>query len=410
MHYFQLIFSCFLLSPFIVLGQIAPSQPLTGPGSSDYQYGDVISSDFTSVFTGDGYWLFEPNLPKPDSADVVIFNHGWGVYNPGPYGQWIEHLVKKGNIVIFPKYEQNDSFTPTIYTSNAATGIANALLELQTNSTRVKPRMNHIAMIGHSFGGVITANLAIEYTSYSIPKADCFMLCEAGPGSSLGHLSTYSNMETSFNSLIIVGNNDIIVGNAFGKMIFDSTNIPTSRKNYIVQYADNSPVIEATHNEPLAANNNYDGGTIGAIITGGYTASKIDAVDYFCYWKLADALISCTFYGTDCNYAFGDTPEQRNMGIWDNGNPLIELEVYPKTNSIREHQFELAEIFPNPTNHFFSIANCTPTQIDLFTINGVHRQSWKQSDYYDIKDLSKGIYLIKITSDKGSLFQKLIKE
>ena len=400
MKYLVILFLLFSLN---LNSQTPPSQPTNGPGGMDYMHGSVIQSNSTSLFTGDGYWLFEPDQPKPDSADVVIFNHGWGVYNPGPYGQWIEHLVRKGNIVIFPKYQQNDGTFFATYTPNAAIGIIDAFDELQTNINSVKPRMNHIAMIGHSFGGVITANLAIEYNSYGIPKPECFMLCEPGPGASLGHLPTYSDMDTDYKSLIIVGEDDIIVGDTFGKNIFDSTNIPTSQKNYIIQYADSPPTIEATHNEPLAANNIYDGGTIATVITAAYIASKEDAVDYYCYWKLADALLSCTFYGADCEYAFGDTPEQRFMGNWSDGIPITELEVFPKVNGIEESVTPKNSFYPNPVSSIIHFEK-EVAEVSLFNLEGKVVFFTKKVQQINISNLAKGIYVLKIENT----FQKLI--
>ena len=396
------LITIFLLYSLTINSQTSPSQPMNGPGGMDYMHGSVIQNNFTSLFTGDGYWLFEPDQPKPDSADVVIFNHGWGVYNPGPYGQWIEHLVKKGNIVIFPKYQQNDGTFFATYTPNAATGIIDAFDELNANVNRVKPRMNHIAMIGHSFGGVITANLAIEYNSYGVPKPKCFMLCEPGPGTSSGHLPTYSDMDTDYKTLIIVGDDDIIVGNSFGKMIFDSTNIPTSQKNYIIQYADSPPTIEATHNEPLAANNNYDGGTIATVITAAYIASKEDAVDYYCYWKLADALLSCTFYGTDCEYGFGDTPEQRFMGNWSDGSPITELEVFPKVNGIKESVTSKNSFYPNPASSIIHFEK-EVAEVSLFNFEGKVVFFTKKVQQINISNLARGVYILKIENT----FQKL---
>ena len=396
------LITIFLLYSLTINSQTSPSQPMNGPGGMDYMHGSVIQNNFTSLFTGDGYWLFEPDQPKPDSADVVIFNHGWGVYNPGPYGQWIEHLVKKGNIVIFPKYQQNDGTFFATYTPNAATGIIDAFDELNANVNRVKPRMNHIAMIGHSFGGVITANLAIEYNSYGVPKPKCFMLCEPGPGTSSGHLPTYSNMDTDYKTLIIVGDDDIIVGNSFGKMIFDSTNIPTSQKNYIIQYADSPPTIEATHNEPLAANNNYDVVTIATVITAAYIASKEDAVDYYCYWKLADALLSCTFYGTDCEYGFGDTPEQRFMGNWSDGSPITELEVFPKVNGIKESVTSKNSFYPNPASSIIHFEK-EVAEVSLFNLEGKVVFFTKKVQQINISNLARGVYILKIENT----FQKL---
>lgn len=348
---YLLVIACTAQSP--------PQQPTSGPGGIDYIHGDVIFSDFTNWLSADGYWLFEPDAPKPDSADVVVFNHGYGVFNPGPYAAWIEHLVKKGHIVIFPKYQLNDASLPNTYTPNAINGIQDAFTELNTNPTRVKPRMEHFAIIGHSYGGVITANLVTEYAAYGTPKPQCFMLCQPGTGGiNSGRINSYVPMDTDYNALIVVGENDIVVGNSFGREIFDSTLISTTHKNYITHLEDNysSPVLEATHNEPLAADNAFDGGTVSAVITGGYIAAKTDAVDFYCYWKLADALLSCTFYGTDCQYAFGDTDEQRFMGNWSDGTQATDLVVEPSSIvTVEESKEDKFRLYPNPANDFMSI-------------------------------------------------------
>lgn len=402
----------------IIKAQSPPLQPGSGPGGSDYLHNGVIFSNFTTIFSGDGYWLFEPNNPKPDSADVIVFNHGYGVFNPGPYGQWIEHLVRKGSIVIFPKYQVSDLSLPNSYTPNAVVGIQNAFIELNSNPARVKPRMEHYAIIGHSYGGVVTSNIVTEYNSYGLPKPQCFMLCQPGTGGlNAGRLASYSGMETNYNALIVVGNDDVIVGNSFGREIMDSTLIPTTNKNYITHYADNtgSPIIEASHNEPLASNNTYDGGTVSSVITGGYIASKLDAVDFYCYWKLADALMQCTFYGNYCEYAFGDTPEQRNMGQWSNATPLVPLVVEPSSFvSIGEQNLKNDYlIFPNPVVDFLTIKpkNNQKYEISIYSINGqleVFHLSENES-IIDISFLKSGVYIVKINSDSAVQFFKFIK-
>lgn len=391
-----------LLTTISLFAQAPPLQPGTGPGGSNYNHNGVIFSDFTSWLSGDGYWLFEPNQPKPDSADVIVFNHGYGVFNPGPYGQWIEHLVRKGNIVIFPKYQLNDASLPSGYTPNAITGILDAFNELNTNPNRVKPRMEHFAIIGHSFGGVITANLVTEYASYGTPKPQCFMLCQPGTGGfDSGRITSYSGMDTDYNALIVVGDDDIVVGDVFGREIMDSTLIPTTHKNYIIHYEDGhgSPVLEATHNEPLCKNNDYDGGTVSTVITGGYVASKQDAVDFYCYWKLADALLNCTFYGTDCNYAFGDTPEQRYMGEWSDGTPVTELSIEPSNQlSVSFHESSL-QIYPNPASHYLQIISDAETTatLEIYDTQGrlvLTKIVSPHDQRIDIRQLTEGWYTL----------------
>jgi hypothetical protein len=210
-------------------------------------------------------------------------------------------------------------------------------------------------------------------------------------------------MDTDYKALIIVGEDDIIVGDSFGREIMDSTGIPTTRKNFITHVADYKgfPILEATHNEPLAADFSYDGGTISTVITGGYAASKLDAVDFYCYWKLADALLNCTFYGANCEYAFGDTPEQRNMGSWSDGISANELIIEPANSilSIKKVEKPDITIFPNPTNQFISIE----ASKNLFSL--IIRNNIGQVILNKESEISKNIDLSSL--DKGSYYLTL---
>ncbi|MBL4703909.1 MAG: T9SS type A sorting domain-containing protein [Flavobacteriales bacterium] len=399
--------------PLLVLAQSPPPQPLTGPGGSSYNHGSVIFSDFTSFLNPNGYWLFEPDAPKPDSANLVVFNHGYGVWNPGPYAQWIAHLVRKGNVVIFPKYQASDASAPSGYTGAMVNGIIDGISELQTGTGRVRPKTENFTIIGHSYGGVLSSNIAIEHASYGVPKPKAILLCEPGTGGfSGGRLASYASMDTSYNLLIIVGDGDVVVGNAFGREIMDSTTIPTAHKNYITQFKDNygAPNIQASHNEPLAKNNTYDGGSISSIITSAYVVSKEDAVDYYCYWKLADALMNCTFDGTDCDFAFGDTPNQRYMGEWSDSTPVIELVVEPSAVGLNEWTEEQLKMYPNPAENRLNFMSKIRGTYQIHDITGklVMQERFKRT-YINVKSLPSGIYSIKIQSDHKIIHQKFIK-
>jgi hypothetical protein len=50
-------------------------------------------------------------------------------------------------------------------------------------------------------------------------------------------------------------------------------------------------------------------------------------MDYYSTWKLFDALTDYAFYGTNKQYCFGNTSEQRFMGLWSDGTPVKELIV-----------------------------------------------------------------------------------
>ena len=57
-------------------------------------------------------WMFTPEAPRPRSAPVVLFLHGYGGRNPYYYAGWIEHLVRTGNIVIYPAYQESAAKRP----------------------------------------------------------------------------------------------------------------------------------------------------------------------------------------------------------------------------------------------------------------------------------------------------------
>ena len=306
-----------------VLSPFCP--PLEGPGSKIYANDTLLFQDFAQA--PDGYWLFEPRSPMPDSAHVIVFIHGYGAINPMIYGKWLEHLTRKGNIVIFPRYQKN-LFSPKTkkFVPNVAKAIADAIIELQTKPGHVKPILDNMSFIGHSYGGVIAANLAVHFKKYELPQPKAVMLCSPGSGPFKGGvLKTYEKMPENTSMLIMVSEDDKIVGDKLGKCIF-KTAINTPCRNLIRQFGDNQ-LTTAGHNESYCLDERYDVGIINISAKRAKRKSKLDAIDYFGYWKLFDALMECTRTGQNCHYAFGDTPQQKYLGLNTEGKPIKQLEI-----------------------------------------------------------------------------------
>jgi len=323
-----LFFFCILFS-FVVSCQesFVPYQPKSGPGSPTYLHNDVKIIDHAQE--ADGYWIYEPAAPVPEKANVVVFVHGYGGYNPMIYGQWIKHLVKKGNIVIYPRYQKNNwSPRPPKFVDNVAKGIKNALLYLEKKS-QIQPIVNNLSFVGHSYGGVISANLAINFEDYQIPKPQSIMLVSPGSGPFKGGvLDTYKEMPADVKMLVMVSDNDMTVGDKLGIRIYETATHVTQR-NLIRQYHDSSisPAQKAGHNESYAVDKEFDNGIRNFTAKRALRIGRIDNVDYFGYWKLFDALLDCTREGEYCNYAFGNTKEQNSLGFRSDGIPLRSLEV-----------------------------------------------------------------------------------
>jgi hypothetical protein len=93
--------------------------------------------------------------------------------------------------------------------------------------------------------------------------------------------------------------------------------LPDEDRDFVKMTSDyrGSPPIIAEHMTPH--------GVLDAEVSYGV----VDAADYFGVWKLSEALFACAFEAAWCEYALGDTPEQRFMGVWSDGVPVKELDV-----------------------------------------------------------------------------------
>jgi pimeloyl-ACP methyl ester carboxylesterase len=306
---------------------VSPNQPEFGPGSSEYAHDSLIIHNFAE--NPDGYWLYEPACPTPNRANVVVFLHGHSAYNPMIYGAWIKHLVLKGNIVIFPRYQKSMfSPSPDKFVENTAKGIRDALKELQTGD-HVTPAIDVISLVGHSYGGVISANLAVNYKELEIPYPHAVMLCSPGSGPFRGGvLDDYSEMPAETKLLVVVSEDDKIVGDKMGKRVYETAQNVKNR-NLLRQYEDDhgDKEISAGHNESYALDAYFDSGVRNVSTKRAQKFGTVDAMDYYGYWKLFDALLDCARADNNCKTAFGNTPEQRSLGKWSDGTIIKEFEV-----------------------------------------------------------------------------------
>lgn len=311
-----------------------PAQAPDGPGGAKPAHTSVIQH-----MCGDGatrYWLYEPDAPKPASAPVVIFIHGWTAMNPAIYGAWIDHIVKRGNIVIFPIYQATLLTPPVDFTPNAIASVQDALARLQTEPDHVKPELDHLAAVGHSVGGLLVANLAALAKESALPQIKAVMSTEPGKtntgnGRTFVPLADMSKIPSSTLLLAVTGDKDTLVKTDDALRIFhESTNITPGNKNYVYVRSDSHgvPALAATHLAPVApdlAYNTANGPTTRPVLRN--AGVMIDALDYYAFWKLFDGLCDAAFYGTHREYALGNSPEQRFMGKWSDGRPVTELEV-----------------------------------------------------------------------------------
>ena len=237
------------------------------PGSTEPEDNSPHQS-FKRYEIGEGprsYWIFEPDDPKPEArAPVVVFLHGWFAVNPGFYGAWIDHLVRDGKIVIFPRYQNDVGTHPQDFLPNALAAIRDALGVLATGVGHVRPDPTRFALIGHSAGGNLAAQIAAvaadPHADLPVPQAVIAVMpgeIVPTPQPSLASISASTLM------IVMVGEEDVLVGDLRGRQIFaQATAIPPSRKRFVLFRSDRHgyPPLIAEHTAPSGVHPRLDNG------------------------------------------------------------------------------------------------------------------------------------------------------
>jgi acetyl esterase/lipase len=331
-------------APLITIAQEAtptppaapPSQPATGPGGSEVAYDGILAQHYGPHPDGmsepSGYWLFEPTGPRSDGTPValqplplVIFLHGFTVVDPEVYHVWIEHLVRRGTIVVFPDYQaanvpfSGETLVATDLSAPQAIqdAIRAAVRELASGD-HAQPDLTQVTMVGHSLGALLAADYAGRATP-DLPAPAALLLVVPGclPDCDVTQMA---QIPATTRVLVLVGNQDTLAGEDTAKLVWaELGQIPADHKDYVHLRGDDhgQPPLVADHFIPLTTTSEFAREPIGAL----------NAYDWFGTWKWLDALMSCSAADQDCAVALGNTPEQRFMGAWSDGIPVLEPEV-----------------------------------------------------------------------------------
>ena len=319
-----------------------PEQPASGFGGSDYPHRDMV--DWSLGAGGTQVWVFEPASPAPDSAPVVVMMHGWIENNPRAYGAWIRHMVRRGNIVIYPRYQAFALSPISNYVDDAATGIKSALDEL-LKPGHVRPMLNQCTMVGHSCGASIIVALAASASDRKIPAPKAIVVVEPGASRALA-MGDVSKVPANTLIAMIVGDRDRVVGSVEAVGLYKRMEqVPREKRVFITLRTDahGSPTMAATHEAPLALAPQIDGMDIPDRITGksanqagpmdlqpranAFLATPPDAMDFYGLWKTTDAVFDAAIHGADLPDSVIHSKEFRSMGVWSDGVPATPLDV-----------------------------------------------------------------------------------
>lgn len=304
-----------------------PGQPASGPAGTDYPHGDWIVSQVGSG--NDAAYVFQPTNPRPTSAPVAVMLHGFGEFSGyNVMHNFIRHTVRKGYVVIYPRWQTN-IFSPGTGMAQtlpaAVNGIKGGLDWLRADAAnRVQPQLDKVGYMGHSYGGMIAANIANRYSSLGLPAPKSLYLFEPY-GGGLG-----DQFDASMSGIPATAKVSCQISQRFtetnrGCFLFFSKigHIANADKDFVVSYSDTrgSPTLVADHFSicsPPAGASCYIADPTDP--NRDFEREKVtDAQDFFAHWKRWVAIQSCANSGTLCAFGMNDTPENRDMGHWSDG-------------------------------------------------------------------------------------------
>ncbi|MBB3018343.1 dienelactone hydrolase [Microvirga lupini] len=345
-----------------------PQQPEQGPGGRDYKVTDVVKRGVGTASAGT--FVFHGSDAPARARPVVIFLHSWGAVNPALYGGWIDHLARKGHLVLFPRFQDVNRSRPADATNLAETLIEAALAEL-ANDPNARPDRERVALIGHSAGVPLALNLAAGAGSGKVPSPKLiFGLMAGGIASNEKErgilLRDLSTIDPQTLIITMSGDRDYLPADRASRLILQQASaVPAARKLFMRAASDDHgfPTITATLASPGSLRADYDAAAIKlppdpprdpkqrntwrwsadmalsgpqTILTQQLGNNVTDTLDYLAFWKTFDMALEAAFAGKDAS-ALARDPKFVDMGTWSDGWPVRRLSAQtPKVEGQKE--------------------------------------------------------------------------
>jgi hypothetical protein len=387
-------------------------KPTSGYGT-DGSYTVATQSFANPNFSGHDIVIYYPaGITSP--IPTIFYSHAFGGNNPNNISGFLNFVAKKGYAVVFVPYQ-----TTGVTVQDRYSNLLNGFMQAAQNYPNIIDTTK-VGFVGHSFGG--GASFANAY--------HCFTILNWGQSGrfifAMAQWYSYNISQTELQSfpndvklLTLVYENDVTNDQRMANDIFNTINIPASEKDYLRVKSDtiSGYVYTADHVVP----NN----------------SAFDALDYYAYYRLFDAMCDYAFNGSMAGKdvalgngsvnqismpsglhnlihseapTFASAQSTYQFPCSSNDNPRLDHcdEVLSTSEIIANIRFSM---FPNPANAMFYIeTDKAISQIDILNQQG-QVVITTNSKNIPTSELPSGLYFVKVNFiDKGLRIGKLIKE
>jgi hypothetical protein len=387
-------------------------KPTSGYGT-DGSYSVATQSFDNPNFSGQDIVIYYPTgITSP--VPTIFYSHAFGGNDPNNISGFLNFVAKKGYAIVFVPYQTIGVTIQDRY-SNLLNGFIQAAQDYPNIIDTTK-----VGFVGHSFGGGASfANAYHCFTTLNWGQSGRFIFAMAQWYSYNISQTELQSFPSDVKLLTIVYEDDITNDQRMANDIFNTINIPSSEKDYLRVKSDtiSGYVYAADHVVP----NN----------------TAFDALDYYAYYRLFDAMCDYTFNGSmagkDVALGNGSVNQISMPGGLHN---LIQSDAPTFANAQSTYQFpcnstenprldhcdvvlstaEIVEnirfsMFPNPAKTMFYIeTNKAISQIDILNQQGQLIKTTNAKNI-PISELPNGLYFVKVSFiDKGLRVEKLIKD
>lgn len=397
------------------------------------QYNDPNYAIPTSGYGADGSHtvgvvsFVNPYFPEQDikiyypddavtSMPTLFYSHAFGGNFPSHVSGLLNFVAKKGYAIVFVPYQTTGVSVADRY-ENLLAGFRKAARDYPGIIDTTK-----VGFMGHSFGGGSSFALAYKcFTENNWGQQGRFIHSSAPWYSFEITQEELQSFPTDTKLIIEIYADDAVNDHRMAADIFTNINIDDAEKDFLVVQSDtiNGYIYYAGHDVPT----NYN---------------AFDALDYYSYYRLIDAL---------CDYTFIGNPAGKEVALGNGGTdqvtmppgmkPILQTDaplVYRPENTFGfecsafgnprnmycgavtpVHENEPSDnnfmAYPNPFSNTLQLHHgMGPATYTLFNNLGQALYSGSDIDEQDFSGLPAGVYFLSVKSGDTAGVVKVIKE
>lgn len=297
---------CIALSlPAFAEGPIPPIS--TGYGANG-NFAVTIDKFPSPLYDNEKVQVFRPSgVAQP--VPVVFFAPGFNNNDPDEYRPLINHIVSRGYALVYAPFQvvSGDISLHEKRYNTIWAGFEEAVKRFGSSFD-----LTRVGFAGHSYGAsALPAMMQQSVVERGWGKNGAFIYSMAPWYVYEFDIKQYVDWPQQVKLLVEVYEDDGVCDHRLGKEIFERVNLPSSEKDFVMLRGETrlGYKLNAEHGTPS-------------------TASGENALDYYCVYRLLDALADYAFNGSEAGKRVAlsnGSSEQRFMGRWPDGQPVREM-------------------------------------------------------------------------------------